>query len=175
MDLKDALARLVARRPHVLLVCAIGGTEVRLAVESELARRCWPAASCPADAAVLVVAGPVGPGLSDVVEALWARVPVPRSRIQIVEPDSAGAALDLVAAELGDAGDWRATVRTRAPGRRPGDPMVRLNASHRRGTSPASSMRGRAGVGAADGEQTVGTWFQPPTRLITDVAVPEVA
>lgn len=102
MDLRGSLARFAAGRPHVLLVPAIGGADARLAVEAELARRCWPTAASPADADVVVVAGTAGPRLGEIVEALWAQVPVPRARTQITDPQATSAALDLAAAELAD-------------------------------------------------------------------------
>lgn len=100
MDLTSSLLRLGARRPHVLLVPALGGTASRLAVEEILVRRGWPSAAGPADADLLVVAGSPGPALGAVIDRTWMLIPSPRARIEVMEADDAGTALDVGAAQL---------------------------------------------------------------------------
>jgi len=108
MDLTRLLLRAGAARPHVLLLPVPGGTSVRLAVEAELARRGWPLAQSPADADVLVVAGRPGPRLSEIVEAVWHRLPAPRARIELTDPADVGLQLDAAAAVLANTARQRA-------------------------------------------------------------------
>lgn len=87
------LARWAARRPHVLLVTAPGGTAERLAVEAELRPLGGLLTGGPADADLLVTAGTPRGGLSDAIELLWSQVPAPRVRLGVPEPARVGAAL----------------------------------------------------------------------------------
>ncbi|MHA6629458.1 hypothetical protein ACU61A_28815 [Pseudonocardia sichuanensis] len=116
MDLTAALLRIAARRPHVLVVAVPGATAVRLALEAALARCGWPAATGPADADVLAVAGVPGPRLAAVVERVWAQVPAPRARFAIADPAAVDTALDTATARLRDVGRQRT-----APAERPDD------------------------------------------------------
>lgn len=84
------LARWAARRPHVLLVTAPGGTGARLAVEAQVRTRGGVLTGVPADADVLVVAGSPGSELADAADLLWSQLPAPRIRVDV--PDAAGAA-----------------------------------------------------------------------------------
>jgi len=65
VGLTQALLRVGAARPHVMIASVPGGTAVRLAAEAELRRRGWPAALSPADADVLLIAGAVPEKLAD--------------------------------------------------------------------------------------------------------------
>ncbi|GAA2864169.1 hypothetical protein GCM10010472_21800 [Pseudonocardia halophobica] len=100
MDLRTRLRRYAARRPHVLVVATRNGAAVRLAVEAELATRGWPAATAPADADVLLVAGTAGPELATTVEDLWATVPLPRAYVTVDAPDAVERELSRVPADL---------------------------------------------------------------------------
>ncbi len=111
MDLTALLLRAGARRPHVLVAAAVGGTGVRLAVEAALARRGWPAAGGPADADILVVAGVPGPELAPVVERIWRQIPAPRARASIACPSRTDATLDAAAAQLALLGHQRIVAR----------------------------------------------------------------
>ncbi|MGH3764821.1 MAG: hypothetical protein ACRDTX_06685 [Pseudonocardiaceae bacterium] len=114
MGLTRFLLRVAAARPHVLLVEAPGGTRVRLTVERELRQRGWPAAASPADADVLVVAGPLGPRLEPLADRVWQQIPGPRARLQLLEPDTAAAALDDARNRLADGGGQMAAVSSPA-------------------------------------------------------------
>lgn len=104
MDLRDALLRFAAGRPHVLVIASPGGTAVRLVVEVELARRRWPVAMGPADADLLVVTGAPGPALAEVTETLWQQVPAPRARAVVADAAETAPALDAAVRELADSG-----------------------------------------------------------------------
>jgi hypothetical protein len=103
MDLTAVLLRVAARRPHVLVVPVPGAAAARLALEAAMARRGWPAATGPADADVLAVAGSPGPGVAAVVERIWRQIPAPRARIEIAAHAGVDAALTGAAALLADA------------------------------------------------------------------------
>ncbi|MDT7698452.1 MAG: hypothetical protein QOJ30_777 [Pseudonocardiales bacterium] len=100
MDLRRLLLRLAAARPHVLLVALPGATEARLAVEAELGRRGWPAAVSPADADVLLVAGPAGPAMAAVVGRVWEQMPEPRVRVVVEVVADVSGTLDSAASQL---------------------------------------------------------------------------
>jgi hypothetical protein len=116
MDLTSSLLRVGARRPHVLLVPALGGTAARLAVERTLARREWPSATGPADADLLVVAGSPGPTLGAVIDRTWTLIPAPRARIEVTEAEGVTMALDAGVAQLADREHQRAPERTHPSG-----------------------------------------------------------
>jgi hypothetical protein len=107
MDLTAALLHAAARRPHVLVVPALGGTAVRFRLEAELAQRGWPQATAPADTDVLVLAGAPGPALMAVVDEVWLHVPAPRARTTIADPDLVPTALDEAALLLADGAHQR--------------------------------------------------------------------
>jgi len=110
MGLTQALLRVGAARPHVMIVSVPGGTAVRLAAEAELRRRGWPAALSPADADVLLVAGAVPKDLDDPVEEVWRAVPAPRARMQAASPDEVAAVLDRAGSLAGDLSRQRAAL-----------------------------------------------------------------
>jgi hypothetical protein len=103
MDLTAVLLRVAARRPHVLVVPVPGATAARLALEAAIDRRGWPAATGPADADVLAVAGSPGPEVAAVVERIWRQIPAPRARIEVVTHAEVDPALTAAAALLADA------------------------------------------------------------------------
>ncbi|NNG88188.1 hypothetical protein HLB32_25560, partial [Streptomyces cacaoi] len=94
MDLTARLLRAAAARPRLLVLTTPGGTPVRLAVEREARLRDWPVAATPADAGLLVLAGPGHPGTAPAVERLWRDMPGPRARLHARHPDEVAAALD---------------------------------------------------------------------------------
>ncbi|MFI7427666.1 hypothetical protein ACIBPB_11840 [Micromonospora sp. NPDC049836] len=100
----NRLAAWAARRPHLLLAAVPGATAARLAVEARARRYGWPLAASPADADLLVVAGEPGLELAAAIERVWAQLPGPRARVDVVDPASAGDALRGAAHRLGAAG-----------------------------------------------------------------------
>jgi hypothetical protein len=116
VGLTRLLLRVAADRPHVLLIEVSGGTRVRLAVERELRQWGWPAAASPADADVLVVAGPLGPRLQPLADRVWQQIPGPRARLHLLEPDIVPAALGNARSRLADGGEPAATVSSPVPG-----------------------------------------------------------
>lgn len=121
MVLRQLLATLAVDATHVLVVEAPGGWLTRAAIEREIGRRGWRLALSPADADAIVVAGSLGPQLSERVDSVWEQLPGPRSRAAVNPTDHAGqddiaavgAALDAVAAELLDPERQTADVRER--------------------------------------------------------------
>jgi hypothetical protein len=110
VGLTASLLRFTAARPHVLLVPTAGGTAARLACEAEMARRGWPAATSPAGTDLLVVAGSPGQRMGEVADALWARIPAPRARVEVGAAAEAAALLEAAAADLADPTRQRASV-----------------------------------------------------------------
>ncbi len=98
MDMRLAaqarLARWAARRPHVLLVTAPGGTRQRLAVEEHLPVSGGVLARSPADADLLVVAGMPSTELGAAIERVWEQIPAPRARLAVLDPATAAAVLE---------------------------------------------------------------------------------
>ena len=104
VSLARPLLRLTVRRPHVLTIAPAPTSDallaVRLAAETELARRGWPAAGSPADADLVLVAGELGPRMARVVRAVWATVPAPRALVSVESVGELGEALDAAVAWL---------------------------------------------------------------------------
>ncbi|OEV11932.1 hypothetical protein AN220_30220, partial [Streptomyces nanshensis] len=75
MDLTALPLRAAAARPHVLLVTTPGGTATRLAAERQLRLQDLPQARTPAEADVLLVAGPECRGLRPAIDRLWQSLP----------------------------------------------------------------------------------------------------
>jgi hypothetical protein len=99
----DLSAWLLARTPPRPLVVAVpGGTAVRLAVERVVRERGWMFATSPAEANMLVVAGPATDEVALYVERLWVQLPAPRARVDARSADSAQAGLDVAVARLCD-------------------------------------------------------------------------
>lgn len=101
MDLTGLTLRVAAARPHVLLAAVPGGTAVRLAAERLLRARDWPRASTPAQADLLLVAGPDLPELRTPLERLWRDMPAPRARVHARTADEVEDALNAGRALLG--------------------------------------------------------------------------
>ncbi|MEU5260084.1 hypothetical protein [Amycolatopsis sp. NPDC021455] len=90
----DLTAWLLGRTPvRPLIATAVGGTGVRLAVEREARRRGWRPALHPAEANLLVAAGPDDPAMAPFADAVWQLVPAPRVRISLTDPSEVPAAL----------------------------------------------------------------------------------
>ncbi|MGW3958506.1 hypothetical protein ACWED2_01710 [Amycolatopsis sp. NPDC005003] len=90
----DLTAWLLGRTPvRPLVATAVGGTGVRLAVEREMRLRGWRPALNPAEANLLVAAGPDDPATAPFVDAVWRLVPVPRVRLQLADAADVAAAL----------------------------------------------------------------------------------
>lgn len=105
------LSRFAYSRPHALLVEAPGGTASRLALERVLRERGWPLTDSPADADILAVAGS---GLRPYADRLWAQLPGPRARVELVRPEHAAGALDGAQRALFDRAAQREEATTRS-------------------------------------------------------------
>lgn len=105
MDLSAWLLRRTPPRP--LVVAAPGGTAARLAVERVVRTRGWRTAMSPAEANMLVVAGPPTPVLEPHLQRVWAAVPAPRARVDVTDPEEAPHLLDAAVNVLHDAGHQR--------------------------------------------------------------------
>ncbi|MEU2069960.1 hypothetical protein [Streptomyces anulatus] len=116
MDLTGTMLRAAAARPRVLVVSTPGGTGVRLAGERHLRLRDWPPATTPAQADLLLVAGPLCPDLPTALERLWQDLPAPRARAHARTADEVPAALDTARARLASS----AAQREQAPPPEPG-------------------------------------------------------
>jgi hypothetical protein len=111
MDLTAVLLRAVAARPRVLLATMpAGGAPVRLAAERELAARDLPVALTPADADLLLVAGPRCPALDEAVDRLWQDMPAPRARVRAERAEEVTGAVAAGCARLADAAGQRAAA-----------------------------------------------------------------
>ncbi|EHY87438.1 DUF4779 domain-containing protein [Saccharomonospora azurea] len=90
--------------PRPLVTATPGGTAARLAVERVLRERGWHEAASPAEANLLLIAGPLDDDLGPYVEAVWAQLPRPRARAQIDSAAAAPSAVNEVVATLRDTG-----------------------------------------------------------------------
>ncbi|MEU0084453.1 hypothetical protein [Streptomyces sp. NPDC006274] len=123
MDLTAVLSRAAAVRPRVLLVTMpVAGTQVRLAAEREFAVRDLPVALTPADADLLLVAGPRCPALDEAVDRLWRDMPAPRARVRAERAGEVAPALASGRARLADAAGQRAGLLAAASGGDDGSP-----------------------------------------------------
>jgi hypothetical protein len=117
MDLTAVLLRAAAARPRVLLATMpVAGTRVRLAAEREFAVRDFPVALTPADADLLLVAGPRCPALDEAVDRLWQDMPAPRARVRAERAGEVAGALVAGCARLADAAGQRAGLLAAAGG-----------------------------------------------------------
>ncbi|MFE6612033.1 hypothetical protein [Amycolatopsis sp. NPDC057786] len=71
---------------HPLFVTTLGGTNVRLAAERVARIRGWRPALNPAEANLLVVAGPVDPTMAPFLDSMWKQIPAPKARIHLEDP-----------------------------------------------------------------------------------------
>ncbi|TDC67514.1 hypothetical protein [Streptomyces hainanensis] len=127
MGVRAALRRRAVARPAVLLAAVPGGTPSRLAVERAVRAAGWPLVEGPAAADLLVVAGRPAPGAAGWWDELYDRLPGPRARVSVAEPEHAARALsagrDLLRAAGGAAArPARPSGRHGGPG--PGGPVV---------------------------------------------------
>ncbi|ONI90930.1 hypothetical protein ALI22I_10895 [Saccharothrix sp. ALI-22-I] len=100
MDLTAWLLRRTPPRPFV--VATPGGTLARFAVERVVRERGWWAATSPAEANMLVVAGPPAPGLDTHIDRVWDAMPAPRVRTHVRAAAEASAVLVAAVAQLHD-------------------------------------------------------------------------
>ncbi|MFB8759305.1 hypothetical protein [Streptomyces nigra] len=100
MDVIGRALRAAAARPHVLLAAVPGGTAARLEAERLLRLRDWPSAATPAQADLLLVAGPDYPDLQKAVDRLWQDLPAPRARVRAAVSSEVEAVLEAGQAQL---------------------------------------------------------------------------
>ncbi|MEU0880430.1 hypothetical protein ABZ345_17650 [Lentzea sp. NPDC005914] len=100
MDLTAWLLRRTPVRP--LVVTAPGGTWARLAVERWSREHGWRAAHSPAEANLLVIAGPAASALSAHLDLTWNSMPAPRARARVQDPSDAAEALTAAMTALCD-------------------------------------------------------------------------
>ncbi|UGY93629.1 hypothetical protein [Streptomyces gobiensis] len=91
--LPERLAGWAASRPHVLPVVCPGATEVRLEAEAVVAALGGRLVPTPADADVLLVIGEPSAELRAAADEVWAQLPGPRVRGQVVRPGQVGEVL----------------------------------------------------------------------------------
>ncbi|PRX45961.1 hypothetical protein B0I33_108108 [Prauserella shujinwangii] len=104
MDVTDLTALLLRRIPvRPLVVTVPGGTGARLRVERLIRTRGWYPAASPAEANLLVVAGPATGEPADAVEHVWEQLPAPRARAAVLDPGHADGELAAAEATLRDA------------------------------------------------------------------------
>ncbi|MFD1657495.1 hypothetical protein ACFSL4_04425 [Streptomyces caeni] len=113
--------RAVAARPRVLLATLPGGTAARLEAEAVVRRRDWPLAATPAQADLLLLAGPHCPRLHAAVDRLWQDLPAPRARVHAGGTDDVAAALEAGRAQLGSRSGQQEKARATAGAGRNGD------------------------------------------------------
>ncbi|WP_262505118.1 hypothetical protein [Streptomyces sp. TRM68367] len=114
MDLTAVLLRAAAIRPRVLLVTMPAGVRVRLAAERELRVRDLPLALTPAEADILLIAGPRCPDLDEAVDRLWQDMPAPRARVRAEQVEDVAGVIDAACAQLADAAGQRAGTESAA-------------------------------------------------------------
>jgi hypothetical protein len=107
MDVTGLALRAAAARPHVLVTALVGGTAARLAAEHVVRLRDWPLVATPAQADLLLVAGPDCARLRAAVDRLWRDLPAPRARVHAPAAGDVEAALDAGRARIGSPADQR--------------------------------------------------------------------
>ncbi|MEU7401910.1 hypothetical protein [Streptomyces sp. NPDC044948] len=120
MDVTALALRAVAARPRVLLATLPGGTAARLKAERLVRLRDWPLAATPAQADLLLIAGPDCPQLHGALDRLWRDLPAPRARVHALDAEAVGAALDEGRALLGSLAGQREQATTAAAAAREG-------------------------------------------------------
>lgn len=100
MDLTSWLLRRTPVRP--LIAAMPGGTRARIAVEQFARQNGWRLAIAPAEANVLVLAGPATADTSPYIDQVWSTIPAPRVRVHVVDGTDAERVLSLVTATLHD-------------------------------------------------------------------------
>lgn len=150
MDLTARLLRFAAGRPRPLVLSAVGGTAVRLAVEREVRRAGWPPAASPAEADLLVLAGDPA-SLQDVPVRLWQAMGAPRARVELRTVDDVVAGLAAGARALGDvAGQRSLAARRRGVGAAGSEPESGDGHHHGDGSGEMASMQLPGGLPMAD-------------------------
>ena len=137
MDVTGWLLRRTPPRP--LLLTAPGGTWARVAVERVVRERRWRFAWSPAAANMLVVAGS---GLD--VTRVWAAMPAPRVRVDIVPGVDVAAVLDAAVTELHD------VARQRTEASAPAEPEPEVHADHHMDHGHMAGMSMPGGLPMAD-------------------------
>ncbi|WP_439659435.1 hypothetical protein ACSHWB_44860 [Lentzea sp. HUAS TT2] len=116
MDLTSWLLRRTPVRP--LIAAMPGGVRARIAVEQFARQRGWRLALAPAEANVLVVAGPTTAEISPYVDLVWSSIPAPRVRLHVTDGNDAERVLSSVTETLYDAelqrGEAQQALRTEA-------------------------------------------------------------
>ncbi|WP_432534668.1 hypothetical protein [Kineococcus arenarius] len=90
-----------------------GATGQRIAVERAVAARAWVLARSPAEADVLAVCGHPGPQMREAIARVWEQLPGPRTRVDVVVPEKADAALDAASSALLQEAPHREDARSR--------------------------------------------------------------
>ncbi len=94
MDLKQTIAGMAVRRPHVLVVEVPGWAFTRFSAERELRRRGWMLSSSPAESDILLTCGVPGPEFSEIIDRVWDQLPGPRVRADTTDPGQVPGVLD---------------------------------------------------------------------------------
>ncbi|MDY6811352.1 MAG: hypothetical protein SW127_20440, partial [Actinomycetota bacterium] len=94
MGLRTLVARVAARRVHVLVVGVPGRRSLETAVDRTIRERGWVVADVPADTDVLAVCGSPGPQLAEAIDRVWEQLPGPRVRVTIDDRRQIDTALD---------------------------------------------------------------------------------
>ncbi|MFJ3169266.1 hypothetical protein ACIPJK_00650 [Streptomyces roseus] len=121
MDVTHLALRAAAARPRVLLATLPGGAAARLEAERVLRLRDWPLAATPAQADVLLIAGPDCPDLHPALNRLWRDLPAPRARVHAPGAGDVEAALETGQARLASPVDQRTQAGAPAGAGRGGD------------------------------------------------------
>lgn len=129
--------------PRPLIVTALGGRSVRLAVERLTREWGWEQAAAPAEADLLVVCGTPDATLADAVERVWAQLPSPRARVGLHRTDTVAAELGQARARLAD--DLAATSHT-VGGARGDQPECEESTEHPGGLPMADRAPDRDGL-----------------------------
>ncbi|WP_433871239.1 hypothetical protein [Saccharopolyspora sp. CA-218241] len=105
MDVSGWLLRFAAGAPHVFVVEVAGGAAVRWAVEDLVVSRGWVTALSPADADLVVLAGPGDSVPAEAIELVWGQVPAPRVRVVVDDPGAVPDVLSDAVARLAVGGE----------------------------------------------------------------------
>ncbi|UVF76213.1 hypothetical protein [Gordonia mangrovi] len=152
MGLRTLVARVAARRVHVLVVGVPGRRSLETAVDRTIRERGWVVADAPADADVLAVCGSPGPQLAEAIDRVWEQLPGPRVRVTIDDRRQIDTALDNAAVELMDSDRHRddAHRRNDHPGGE-GDASGHDHADHDEDAQMDHGSMAPAGIPLAEG------------------------
>lgn len=101
--LTAVLASWAARRPHVLIVAVPGHARVRWAVEQSVLAQGGTLALSPADADVLLLAGPAAGATADSAARVWEQMPHPKVLTKVSAAENAAAVVAAAVHELSHA------------------------------------------------------------------------